>query len=72
MLAKTKPYGMDFRKASCTPQEKKHLEEYLQKLADEDIIELLETPTYYMVKSSKETLYTILYKLCRDFDIELI
>lgn len=72
MLIKIKPSGMDIKRDSLTESEEKYVETYIRELYEEGIINLLENAEYYMIGGTRETLFNLLYMICRTYDVELI
>ena len=72
MLIKIKLSGMDIKRESLTESEEKYVETYIRELYEDGIINLLENEEYYLVSANRETLFNLLYMICRTYDVELV
>ena len=71
MLIKLRTGGMNIVKTSLNDLEKEFLENYLETL-DDKFIRYYDRPDEYILRGSKLALYNVLYRITRDFDIELM
>ena len=72
MLIKTRPTAIAIVKDSCSKHCLSDLKHYLVGLNEKGTIDLTINKSYFVIESTPHTLYTILFTLSMNYDIELM
>ena len=72
MLIKTKPSAIAISKKSCTSHCLEDVKRYLVDLKHKDLIDLSINKEWFVVEAVPHQLYTILFTLSINYDVELM